>query len=411
MRRITFWLAVALIFIVPWENSVTLPGFGTLIRITGLLLMVAWVVTLMFTGSLRRLRPFHLVVYLFLLWNVISIYWSADLDLTIRRLVTYVQLIILMWILWDIFTTRAAVDAGLQAYVLGAYVSIFSLISNYIAGAGSKWDNRFTASGLNENDLGLILAIGIPMAWYLALSLNKGKWTYALKLINFAYVPVALLGIGLTASRASLVSSFPALLFVLSTFIWLKPFSRILIFSILGGGLFFLPYLVPQTSIDRLSTTGSSIANADLGNRTDKWMSGFEEFSKQPLIGVGSGAFPTAAGSGFVAHNTFISVLVEVGLIGFFLFIILWGMAVFYAIRQPKWEARLWLAIVSVWSIGVLTLTWENRKPTWLILSLIVISANLLRQQDEATGDLELPTESDKLLDPLSVRHNKTTYV
>ena len=97
-------------------------------------------------------------------------------------------------------------------------------------------------------------------------------------------------------------------------------------------------------------------------------------------MGIGSGALTTAIGASEVAHNTFLSVLAELGLIGFTLFIVILGIVVHQAIKQSKQHSGLWLTILLIWAIGVSTLTWEYRKPTWLLLSLIVISANLFRK-------------------------------
>jgi hypothetical protein len=34
-------------------------------------------------------------------------------------------------------------------------------------------------------------------------------------------------------------------------------------------------------------------------------------------------------------------------------------------------ERALWYTMLGVWAAGVATLTWEHRKPTWLIFALI----------------------------------------
>jgi hypothetical protein len=36
---------------------------------------------------------------------------------------------------------------------------------------------------------------------------------------------------------------------------------------------------------------------------------------------------------------------------------------------------------LAIWGIGVFTLTWEYRKTTWLLLTLIVIGANMHNKQ------------------------------
>lgn len=369
---------------IPWENVVF---FGedetTGARVIGILVAAFWLLTVLVTGKFRRLTPFHVAVYVFVLWNVISMLWSINTDLTLEIIQSYVQLAILALILWDLFDNSAALNAGLQAYVLGAYVAIVSTIVNYLSGIDSV-QTRFAATGFNENDLGITLALGLPMAWHLALSRNQGRGAKLLTFVNYAYIPAATLAIILTGSRGALIAAVPAFFFVIWSFVRLKPSSRVLLFMTFIGVLFVLQPFVPQTSIQRLATIGTSIAELDLGGRVDIWRQGIIVFSEHPLFGIGSGAFGEALESGLSAHNSFLSVLVEVGLIGLALFAIILAMTVRQATVQSKWAARLWLSILAVWTIGSSSAGWEARKPTWLILSLVVVAASLTFQNNES---------------------------
>ena len=103
---------------------------------------------------------------------------------------------------------------------------------------------------------------------------------------------------------------------------------------------------------------------------------------ERPLIGVGAGAYPEAvrprlgtpamAGHQYVAHNTYLSVLVESGLIGFGLFALRsWSLAAFVWM-MPSTERALWSVMLLVCGVGVTTLTWEHRKPVWFMAALIM---------------------------------------
>ena len=390
MRTIAFWLSLVLIFMIPWEKMVSFEGLGTMSKAAGMLVAAFWVLTVVVTGEFRKPHPFHVAVYLFVFWNVISVFWSLDVDLTIDRIQTYFQLAILTFILWDLYTTPVALKAGLQAYVLGAYVAIGSTVVNYMA-ANKAVYNRYAATGFDANDIGVTLALGIPVAWHLALSGGNGKMAQVLKLVNYAYLPAATLAILMTASRGSLIAALPAFLFILGSFSRLKLFPRVLIFAALVVALFALQPLVPQSSLDRLATTGTSIAEADLNDRVEIWRQGLAVYSEHPLLGVGSGAFRTVVESDKVAHNAYLSVLVEVGLTGFILFVIILTITVYQAARHPIWNSYLWFTVLLVWAVGVFSLTWEYRKPTWLFLSLVVVSAALSVRRDESLPVSEVP--------------------
>ena len=107
------------------------------------------------------------------------------------------------------------------------------------------------------------------------------------------------------------------------------------------------------------------------------WQAAMSIFQENPIIGIGSGALSSPLELGTVAHNTYISVLSELGLFGLCLYTAVLIIVLFTALRQSKPYSDVWLAVFMVWLIGVLSLTWEYRKTTWLIMSMIVISANV----------------------------------
>ncbi len=131
MRTITYWLSLLLIFTIPWENSLNLESLGRISRVIGFMVTIFWLATVLFTGKIRKPNSFHVAIYLFILWNMVTILWSLNPDRTISRIQTYLQLFVLVLILWDFYSEPLALKAGLQAYVLGAYVSIISTIYNY----------------------------------------------------------------------------------------------------------------------------------------------------------------------------------------------------------------------------------------------------------------------------------------
>ena len=78
---------------------------------------------------------------IFLLWNISSLFWSIDINLTMSRLETYIQLTVLVFLIWDLYTTDNRIRIGLQVYVIGAYITIQSVISNFLSGTttGTQW--------------------------------------------------------------------------------------------------------------------------------------------------------------------------------------------------------------------------------------------------------------------------------
>ena len=76
-----------------------------------------------------------------------------------------------------------------------------------------------------------------------------------------------------------------------------------------------------------------------------------------------------------MAHNTLISLLAEVGLVGTALMAAFW-----LALLRGMWamggpERRLWFAVFAVWGICAMSLTFEYRKSTWLMYALALAHA------------------------------------
>lgn len=407
MRNASFVMLLGLTFVIPWENMLLLGGLGTVGRGTGLLVAAFWLATLALTGRFRRPQLFHIMVFAFVLWNAASAFWSVDIDATTRRIVTYTQLAVLVMIVWDVCNSERAVRALLQAYVLGAYVAVGGLFSNYIAAGGAAYDHRLSAEGFNANDLALILALAVPMAWYLA-ALVDAKTRYWLTLANYAYIPTALVSISLTASRGALLALVPAFLFIAISLTRFKLYQRIVLFVVVVGSVLALQPLVPKSSLERFATTGAEVTEGNLNGRLPIWRESIALMSEHAIVGVGSGGMRTAATqTGKVTHNVVLSMLVEVGLVGFALFMAVLGIATYHATRPPKWASRFWLTMLLVWALGGLTHNVEEKKTTWLLLSLILVSSSLSTRREQA-GSLTiagqaLPLRAQRAV--LSARH------
>jgi O-antigen ligase len=392
MRTHALVLALVFVFLIPWEG-VEVGRLGAVAKYVGFAAAAYWFATVLRTGQLRAPRAFQLVAFAFIAWSALSVAWSKNPDTTADRALTWAQLFVFVFMVWDLFTTRTAVLAGLQAFVLGAYVSIGSALANYLSGVSyySHFD-RFSAGDTNPDGFGFILAMGMPVAWYLASSPGETKLARALRVANFAYIPAALMGISLSGTRTALIATIPAMALGLSSLMRLKRGARLVVVALLAVTvLAVLRHVQSLRSFERFGTTVNELTEGDLNNRTNNWAEGLAAFEKRPLLGVGSNMYRTVNSLGKVAHNSYLSVLVEVGLIGFALFAAVLVLAAVHAMNRPGWERSFWLCLMSVWAIGAFTLTWEHRKSTWLFLSLVAASAALAREREEEVSAAPAP--------------------
>lgn len=404
LRTIAIAFSLVFIFMTPWEGVINLPGLGTLAKAIGLAVAGVWLVVVVIRGQFRKPTIFHIAVYLFLLWNMASAFWSADFNRTVFHIMTWAQLFILVFIIWDLYTSRVTIFAGLQAYIIGAYIAIGSAIGNFLVGNAfynTRYQRFSPADETNPDGFGFILALGIPVALYLASSTTTNKVGYFFKLINYAYIPAAFVGIALSGTRTALIAAIPGLIFGIFSLSRMRRSAQVSILLLLAISiLLLLPYIEVLPSFQRLNTTVDELRAGEFTGRASIWKEGFASFMAHPFIGVGSNMFRSINSVGKVAHNSFLSVLVEVGIIGFALFAIILTIAFIKAWIQPKWERRFWLTMLSVWAIGSSTLTWEHRKTTWLFLGLLVASAalNQFREKDIPV-DPSVEADSQIILD------------
>jgi O-antigen ligase len=385
MRTLAFLVSLAFVFFIPWEG-VELPTVGSMAKYVGFVAAASWLLAVVWSGRVRAPGVFQAVVFGFVFWNGLSVLWSDAPAVSADRAMTWAQLLVFVLLLWDLYTTRSAVLAGLQGYVLGAYVAVSSAVMNFLGGSSfySHYD-RFSAGDTNPDGFGFLLALGMPVAWYLTSSKAEGRLARALRVANFAYIPTAFLGIALSGTRTALIATIPAMAFGLSSLMRLSRAARLGAVLLLAAALFLVMGQVQSLrSFQRFGTTVSEFTEGDLNNRTNNWLQGLESFVRHPLLGVGANMYRSVNNLGKVAHNSYLSVLVETGLVGLTLFGAILAIAVGQALRQAGWERSFWLSLLAVWAIGASTLTWEHRKSTWLFLSLIVASAAAARAREEA---------------------------
>ncbi|MBC8167513.1 MAG: O-antigen ligase family protein [Bryobacteraceae bacterium] len=375
ISRIAFWLLAAFVFTIPFEKSIALPGVGTLTKILGGAALVAGISSAAAHRNLRFPNLAILMAAVFIVWNWATWLWSLDRAATLVRAITLTQLGLLLWLVWQICRTARQQRLLLAAYAAGATVASIATIVRYGQHLQTYW-NRYAAPGFDPNDLGITVSIAIPVALYLASRSTSG----VASIFRIAVV-LYCTAILLTGSRTALIASLAAFTLVAWTWRNSSTGQRIsglaLTLLLISGAVL----LAPKESRSRISTIGRELTQGTLHNRTTIWKAGVKVLRRYKLVGAGAGAYPAAVkpligvpgrpGHEYVAHNTFLSVLVETGLIGFALFIAFLAVIATFIWVMPNPERAFWTVALAVWVIGASTLTWEHRKPGWLLFALV----------------------------------------
>ena len=389
MRSVAYRLALVLIFTVPWEAGVQVPEIGRGSRFVGFVVGLVWLASVVERGRLRQPHAFHKAFFLFMVWSGLTFFWSIDTDATVGGFLTSAQLFILTLILWDLFDTRARIETALQAYVLGAYVTCASIIWNYLTAPEVKFPEheRVNALGFQTDGVALIVAIAGPAAWYLAAGPNSAQRPRVVRRLSYAYLPIGLWALVLTGTRGATLASIPTALFVLWSLRTLGDRTRAVVAIAALVALAGVIWFAPQGQLNRLETTVTATQlgqeGGALSGRWSIWSASVDVFSGRPLGGVGLDAHRAAVASELgqdrtfrksekEAHNAYLSVLAETGIVGFVLLLSVIVGVVAELQRLRGWEIWYWSAQLGVLAIGAMSLSIEDRKSVWILLALAV---------------------------------------
>jgi fatty acid desaturase len=115
----------------------------------------------------------------------------------------------LVWLLSQFATEEPEQKHLMRAFVLGTYVAAGGTVWSYITGVVVNY-NRFSLYGFNPGDLGLTLALSLPMSIYLMTEEKRPMlaWVYRIQVI------AAIGAILLTAARGALIAAIVGLLIV-----------------------------------------------------------------------------------------------------------------------------------------------------------------------------------------------------
>src|SRR5690606_13597217 len=155
----------------------------------------------------------------------------------------------------------------------------------------------------DPNDLGMFFVMTLPFV--VLFFLQGGFVTKVIAALCGAYI---LYGVYLTNSRGALVS-LVAMAAVFSYLNWGK-MKTILTGVLLSPALIFIFMKFRSIDVDEESAAG----------RVDSWYEGMQLFFWRPLLGVGQGNFLDY--HHITAHNSYVLTLAELGLSGYFLWMV-----------------------------------------------------------------------------------------
>ena len=281
---------------------------------------------------------------LFLFWGSISVLWAVEPNGALRQLASSAALITFYLVAVSFRITenefkwvvRLAILGGCLAAMFAVYE--YSAGINWATGSGSSLVERGSLivgeTEVNPDFFGLKLIIPISLA--VAAFLAARSWWG--RLISFCALAITVLALLLTMSRSALLSM---LVLIIVFLVRLRLYRRLMPVILLGSVLLAA---MPASFFRRIQEAGETGG----AGRLDLWKAGLEMFKHYPWVGTGLGNFvivyqqyagysPKFHGFARNPHNTYLDVLVELGILGLVLFLI----AIVTQVRDVSQSAKI----------------------------------------------------------------------
>lgn len=388
-------------FLMPLEGIIGRVGLGFFggLKILGLLIASSLVLAVLENHRIASLlirnlqTPISVSAFLFTIWNFVSVLWAPNVDWALLKVFTYTGLFVVMQSIG--LLKREHIKRMWEVLLLGAALSVplgFILPAPTELIAASE---RFTSGGKDPNDYANLIVVTVGVVYYGILVFKSEIGGRMQRFFLLSSIFVATIAIPLSLSRTAIIN---LLAMVLASFLMRRPTKAAMKLSmLLGLALVSIVILSPSFTdlfpnftnriIQRFSPTELSLYREGAwAGRIDIWRAALTVFAERPFTGVGAGNFAFVSpdyshyaalnaatredGGGGVAHNIFLSVMSETGLVGLILFGTLLISAYTSAWRLVKRGENLGYGLLIgllAYTVAGLTLTWEYVKIPYVL--------------------------------------------
>lgn len=366
-------------FLVPFDAVLSITGSAqgpTLIKFIGIL---AIPVLLLKNTIENRLKPPNLAnvwMFLFIFFGILSTFWALQTAPVFSRLPTAVGLFLLYFTIAIIKIEKKDFETIELLILMGGLFAAIYSIRSFLNGQFYLGDtSRATmliGGGREADPNKFAFSLILPIAIAIQKAVEEENWLKKL----FLWVALALMVfcIIVTGSRGASVGV--AIVFIVNIIFGRGKLTLGMITLILG---ILLVFLIPDFLINRIP---EAMETGGAG-RLDIWSYGLLALKKFFFLGAGLNNFPEAysefsLGLPRAAHNIYLGVFVELGIIGFafFTFSIISHLGLTFNSRTDSNIIILRAALIAALFSSFFSDTiW--RKSFWLIFMLIAMHNNI----------------------------------
>jgi putative inorganic carbon (hco3(-)) transporter len=336
-----------------------LGGGLTVTKAAGVLLAGLWLLVIATRGTrvpllFRDFTGFAALVLAFMAWDLTSVLWAHDQSTALQSSVRLLQGLILIFVIYTAVNQLRHVQWLTTAFVVGAlFASLAALANGGSAGNGGRAGGGFD----DPNEFaGVVVPAMLFACFAFAASRRSARWLYLLALPVYA---IAFRGADSQGGIMALVAgSLVACVFGGPIRNWAR-----------GLTLVLFAYGTMQYML-----IGSTQSLTEGGHsRENLWHAAITVWKSHPLKGVGAGNFqvvePAVAFSNTtfdrvdlivkpeVAHNTYLHMLAETGLMGLGLMLLVAFSALVIGLRAARAFDRLGERQLSILARGAVAAT------------------------------------------------------
>jgi O-antigen ligase len=372
MKKAFYFSIYLLFFATPFESVGIIPGFSVVKLVT--LFFIFFSLHRYFTSPIK-VYPFIRYIFYYIFFAMISVAWSIGIETTLfSSYGTLFPTLIVTVFLFNGIDKKEQIVNIFKSYSIGSVIiSLYALYLYFTEFRFLQYGNaRVTVLGQDQNELSFLLTFGIICLLYL---FQFEKISRKLKLIMLSCIFLMIFVILTTGSRTGfIILLFTGLVFAVINFKGSKIFVLI---PIVTGLSIYLFLNLPEVIYSRLIETSSQIESGDFTNRERIWEMGFNAFidSGRLLFGTGHDTFRILMNNSYgwltAGHNTYLITLIELGLIGFILY-----MRILLYLARKVWilirrDSLFFSLLLVPLLISMLTLGLQNRR--WLFIIGVII--------------------------------------
>lgn len=327
-----------------------LPAFNLGAKAAGLLIIGVWFATLSkrrerVSHTLRMTPWFWAAIAALLVWLSLSLLWSTDTGMVLADLWHWYAVALLTLIVGTTVTDRRVLGWMLLAFAVGATLGVLQGIitgglSTSATAIETASEGRLEGGTGDPNFLaaGVVTGIVIVSGMFTALRGRATRW--------WLMAPLGILALGLAASESRGGAVAAGFAVIAAMFVFRNRRAEVLSVVAIAIGIAMAWFSISPSAWDRVSDFDSGGSGRD-----ELWQVAWRMSEDNAILGVGLNNYPVVAedyvsepGSlerldlivdkAQVAHNAYLQLLAETGVIGLGLFLLVAGLSL-----SAAWKA------------------------------------------------------------------------